>query len=77
MGQVINAGFKNATWGSRKLKILPDNMDTPQGAVDVIRGKTAPHGGSILGKPLKRLGKQSRTLLGTKQKEDSKGKSLK
>lgn len=64
MGSLVNKVFSNMTAIPRKLNILPEEMKTPQGAIDVVRGKTQPQGNSLLGKPLTQLGRTNRSLLG-------------
>ena len=64
LGTLANKAFGNMTAIPRKLGIIPKEMKTPQGAIDVVRGKTKPQGSSLLGRPLTQLGRTSRSLLG-------------
>ena len=73
---VLNKAFGRATSIPRKLKIIPKNADTPQGALDILRGKSAPQGSSFFGRPLGAIGRQNRTILGTTKKKGSRGESL-
>lgn len=64
MSGLVNTAFKTMTAIPRALHIIPQEMKTPQGVIDVVRGKTKPQGNSLVGKPLAMLGKTNKTLLG-------------
>ena len=73
MTGLIDSAFGRITSIPRSLKIIPKEASTPQKSLDILRGKIKPKGSSLFGKPLTRIGRQSRSLLGT-EVEEKKGR---
>ena len=67
---------KAITAPARKSKVLPENAGTTQGVFDIFRGKAAPTGSSLLGKPLAQIGRNNSLITGQVKKTDSRGRSL-
>lgn len=71
---LLNQSFGRMTSVGRKLNILPEEMKTPQGTLDIFRGKTKPKGGTFFGSAIKRFGKRTKSILGEDQQ--TKGSTL-
>ena len=60
MAPLLNKSFGRATSIPRKLDILPEETATPQGSVDILRGKKRPSGGGMLGTALGQFGRTTK-----------------
>jgi len=76
MTGMINSGFGRMTSVSRKVKVLPKNVSTPQKAVDVARGKEAARKGAVFSKSMSQIGRQTGDILDVEKKKDKHGRSI-
>lgn len=73
---ILNSAFRRATSIPRKIGVLPENLTSPQKAVDIVRGKEAAREGAASSKSLSAIGGQFGDILNTKRKKDKKGRSI-
>ena len=57
MGSLLTKSFGRATSIPRRLNVFPEETATPQGTLDILRGKKEIKGKSFFGKSAKRLGR--------------------
>ena len=60
MGDILNSSFGRATSIARRSNILPEETATPQGSIDLARGKTKPKSKSLFGKPITEFGRTNK-----------------
>jgi hypothetical protein len=62
MTDIANQAFGRLTSIPRKLKVLPEEARTPQGMIDISRGKKKPKHSSLFGDSLYRQGSSFATM---------------